>query len=640
MRARLHGAAAYLPLACLCAGFAIFLGATGAEWRDAWQGIESAPHSHARLLCYVRSGLWWGGVVNLSLGLVLLLSQRWWMKASPPEDSGRSVLLAPPARFWWGLLLIMTVALMVRLPRMNHGLYNDEAYNLRRYIAGDFKRMKEDDGVRDPRFRPLPWRNTFFGNWHGNNSVLFSVTARVCHDAWRGITHSPRDAFSEWVLRMPALVPGLVSILLLGMLGRSLMSGRAGILAALLCAFHPWHIRYSTEARPYGLVICLVLLGVLLLVRVARRGDWPAWVGLGAVQFLLLYASASMVYWLTLLNLGLLVHIVVRCRKEGAAAYGQLARFAVVNIGAAMVFIQLMGPNLPQLFQALNTIDSMKETPGAAYFADAPAYLLTGMPWFERVPENPWNPSLQDLPAWSLRPLAFVTAALCLAGCVRMFLRGGIARLLVLVALSAIPFTYIVSVNRGSVLHVWYLVYLVPVFCLAIAAGVEGVGGVLAKPPPRFRTAATAVATALFVLMVAHPLNCYLRQGKECMREVVETTRGVVFPFTPSERRPLVGWFWSDAYVYDPFMIRVRSTDDMKKLALQAEREDRPFFITFGHRDICEASMPEMLEFVEHPGRFELRATLPGLEYPKWTNYVYRYRNTNDRAADIDAGGR
>ena len=62
--------------------------------------------------------------------------------------------------------------------------------------------------------------------------------------------------------RWPALLCGVLSVALIGRLGRAWAGPRAGLAAALLLALNPLHIWYSQEASFYTLVSALALLAV------------------------------------------------------------------------------------------------------------------------------------------------------------------------------------------------------------------------------------------------------------------------------------------------------------------------------------------------------------------------------------------
>lgn len=85
--------------------------------------------------------------------------------------------------------------------------------------------------------------------------------------AWNQIVGVGEEA----VRALPVLW-GLVSVLLIGLLGRRLGGSVAGLAVALLLAFSPLHIAYSQEARPYAQAVTLSLLAHLFLLRSLAGG--------------------------------------------------------------------------------------------------------------------------------------------------------------------------------------------------------------------------------------------------------------------------------------------------------------------------------------------------------------------------------
>jgi mannosyltransferase len=119
----------------------------------------------------------------------------------------------------------------------------------------------------------------------------------------------------EWMLRLPSVFFGAVSVLLVALIGTEVRSRWAGIIAASLMTLSPLEVQYSQEARSYALASCLVLLALWGLVRIAQQnapevgssnrsggqlGPWLAFtIGtIGALNVLLLAAL-----WLFVANL-------------------------------------------------------------------------------------------------------------------------------------------------------------------------------------------------------------------------------------------------------------------------------------------------------------------------------------------------
>jgi len=61
---------------------------------------------------------------------------------------------------------------------------------------------------------------------------------------------------SEFALRFPSALAGVLTVALLYRAGRAWSGGRAAGWAALLLALNPFHIWYSQEARMYALLGC------------------------------------------------------------------------------------------------------------------------------------------------------------------------------------------------------------------------------------------------------------------------------------------------------------------------------------------------------------------------------------------------
>ncbi|GEM_PF-2255405 len=71
----------------------------------------------------------------------------------------------------------------------------------------------------------------------------------------------------EWAVKLPELTAGVLSVVLIGILGGQLVNRRVGMAAAVMLALCPFHIVYSLEVRMYSM-LCFATLLYLLAVRV------------------------------------------------------------------------------------------------------------------------------------------------------------------------------------------------------------------------------------------------------------------------------------------------------------------------------------------------------------------------------------
>ncbi len=74
----------------------------------------------------------------------------------------------------------------------------------------------------------------------------------------------------ETILRLPSAVFGALSCSIIFGIGYALGGLRAGLLAGLLMALSPAQVQYGQEARSYALVTCMIAIGLLGQVALAR----------------------------------------------------------------------------------------------------------------------------------------------------------------------------------------------------------------------------------------------------------------------------------------------------------------------------------------------------------------------------------
>jgi len=113
-----------------------------------------------------------------------------------------------------------------------------------------------------------------------------------------------------YVLRLPSAFVSILTIPLLYALGKAFFDRRAGLLASLLLAAAPLHIRYAQEARMYALFAFLSLLSLYLFWRALKSTDWRWWLAFALASVLNLYTHLFALLprgVMALFGLGLLV---------------------------------------------------------------------------------------------------------------------------------------------------------------------------------------------------------------------------------------------------------------------------------------------------------------------------------------------
>jgi mannosyltransferase len=135
---------------------------------------------------------------------------------------------------------------------------------------------------------------------------------------------------TPFAARAFSLCLGVLTVALLYLLGRTLATPVAGLVAALLGAFSPFLVYYSQEARVYSLWIFLSWLSLYLLVRALRRpGQARGWILYVISTVAALYAHYFSVF---LLPSGLVVLAIesVRTRQWKTVLVGAACQAAAL----------------------------------------------------------------------------------------------------------------------------------------------------------------------------------------------------------------------------------------------------------------------------------------------------------------------
>ena len=179
---------------------------------------------------------------------------------------------------------------------------------MRRWILGE-SRVKDDGTVE---LKKLSWRRTLW-NYTTTNHVLQSILSRLSHSAWRTLARPTGLQLNEAAARLPSYLAGILAVGAIGLLAARFGLAWEGALAAWLVAIHPWHMRFATEARGYGLVALLISVSVLLAVYTLNNGQWRWWIAL-AVRFALLYTWPPALFTVLMLHLCIAISLLTEKR--------------------------------------------------------------------------------------------------------------------------------------------------------------------------------------------------------------------------------------------------------------------------------------------------------------------------------------
>ncbi len=238
-----------------------------------------------------------GGIVFLGLAVLtglrrwnlfgLFFKQLW-------ADAGTFFSSLRPRKdelgFLAAVLVIMVLAIVYRLEYIYSPLHHDEAYTYVAFAHSLFSAISDYH---------LP-------NNHVFHSILVYLSTRIF-------------GIQPWAVRLPAIMAGVLLVPAAYRLAKRLYDCWTALGAALLVAWFPILIHYSTNARGYTLVAFFTLLILTLGSIVRTQKNLFAWMMISMFSALGLYTVPVMLFPFGIL----FVWLLLETRVESAAVSGQ-----------------------------------------------------------------------------------------------------------------------------------------------------------------------------------------------------------------------------------------------------------------------------------------------------------------------------
>lgn len=308
---------------------------------------------------------------------------------------------------------------------------------------------------------------------------------------------------SEFILRLPAAIWGVLGVWVIYLAGTCFFNRRVGLLGAFLLAISSYHIRYSQEARMYALLVLATLLSQYFFWRVLRQGGRRYALGYILSTTLALHTHLFAVFVLAaqVIFVGLRRLLFGRTRENRAAL-----RFFP---GSLLVIFLLFLPRLiPAAGNLLSQESFVEVKVGAVPVARG---------WTPRSVQLTDLTTILTLFGGGTGLAFYLYFGLWVIGVEGSLKRwGGATAYLVLTA--ALPFVSFLVFKPARIFGVRYLIFLLPVYYLLVAAGVERLGRVAGalhrrlRPGKSWREAAYYLpVTLIFLAAGFQPLQLYYR---------------------------------------------------------------------------------------------------------------------------------
>ena len=590
---------------------------------------------------YMAAGLWIGLVISGGIGVVLLLLRRWWggAAAAPVRVAGPAGDQLRLCWFWLALAGLLTFAVWQRWPAMTLGFWGDEGWMFCDFVHGKWQPTTKGASIQDTvRFNTVDWNQAFFGDQSGNNHWLSTLLQRVTLKTWQALGGHPVWSFRESVVRLVPLAAGLGSLVALAGWLRWMGRPVTGLVAAVFMAVHPWHVRFSVEARGYSLMLLFFILTLWALMKALRDGRKRDWLVFGLMQFLMMYSWKGGVYALIFANGVVAARLFWGPMPDKSLRRVAVVRWMAAGLLGAMMFIPLAMPGQLQMRKSIEEIRRRAKPMEDHWRHDINSEILTGIPWHEQERANPREVSMERLmrkSPWTKAALAALILVL-LWGAVRLwrqdrFLAWICGAVLFSGLVAALHFKYGLRVE----LLTWYLLYNLPVLAVLFATAVTPRPGAVAAWQPGRKAGTRAIgwgvagATALggFAALGAPMVKDFQRYPRENLKRAWKMTRGAHEPRGFNEPSNIyTGWLWRHTFAYEPRGdMYVRTKETLAAKMELARKNDGEFYMIVGIRELSGMICQDVMKALKDPAQFDHLGTLWGVETLN-TLEVYRMR--------------
>ena len=556
---------------------------------------------------YIPIWLLKGLKVNVALaGLALVLSpwlgrRRAFQEEEPkcsPWTRGRSA----------ACLLLVGVAAWHNYPRLFHSMWGDEEFNASRFILSSV--VRDEDGAVGIKDRP--WAITLWSVRKPTNHLAYSFFARLSHELFFDPGAGPQDPwFSEALLRLPIYIAGL--LLIPAFIWSLRVWGLSPWWGLLLMMMHPWFTRFGVDGRGYGFLILGGVVGLGVVGRALQTGYWRWWVALALVTFGLLWSNFQGIYLVAALNFTLLTGLLTQLRPWADKRWLG-GRWIMANGLALMLVVGYLAPCWPMLQEFMDK-GEIKGGMDARFIQNGLSSWLFGHPWAG------WS-SLDDRYCSSILASIDRMGGWVVMGVVAFIalVLGGLSWLLadrrrwplIVFSIGAPGLMMLHMYVEENKPYDWYLSPFVPGLLLVFAAGTVML-------PRKWGTHATLTAVAALYLLVTWQPRYMLRNHPiEQSRESVQLYRDVTNPRHEDFEKEVIGaGFIMFTEGYDPAFRRFENAEELRALMAEADQTKRQLAVNVGSLAYVRTANPttkEICAVLEESGRFEHRASLPGLQ--------------------------
>ena len=330
--------------------------------------------------------------------------------------------------------------------------------------------------------------------YYFNNHILYSLLAR----AFIAVLGE-----SESVARLPAVIMGLLAIVVLFQFGKAFLGVSTGCLASLLLAVSAFHIDHSSEARGYSGLLLFSILSSYYFIKGLKADGYRSWIAYVFFTVLGFYSHIFMIAVSVSQFFAVLIFAGVGKWLSPNSAMGQraLRHFLLALLCAGITTLLIYSPVLPAFFRNLGRMQVVT------------------------VSRIPFAVTLVQslLPGCNSTVGGIAYGILFVAGLVGMLKKDSILCVYVLI-LSVFPLCLYLLINPMFVFE-RYFIFTLPGVLLMVS---QGIVGLTEKVPGVYKQGAVIGVMTLILFLHVPAIGTTVNQDRQNYREAMSYVEGAV----------------------------------------------------------------------------------------------------------------
>jgi 4-amino-4-deoxy-L-arabinose transferase-like glycosyltransferase len=328
--------------------------------------------------------------------------------------------------------------------------------------------------------------------YYFNNHILYSLIAR----AFIAVLGE-----SEFVARLPAVLMGLLAIVVLFQFGKAFLGIPAGSLASLLLAFSAFHIDHSSEARGYSGLVLFSILSSYYFIKGLKENQFTCWMAyvlftvLGFYSHVFMFAVSVSQFFSSLIFVG--GRKWASCKME--ITQRALRNFFLALLCAGITTLLIYSPVLPAFFRNLGRMQVIT---------------VSRVPFIVSLVQSLF-PGCNSSAGGVVYSILFVVGLYCIV-------KKDPTLFFYFLVLCILPLSLYLVINPMFVFE-RYFIFTLPAVLLIVS---QGIVGLTTRLSGIYKNGVIIVSLALLVFLQVSAIDTTVNQDRQNYREAIRYVEG------------------------------------------------------------------------------------------------------------------